>query len=474
MAAPQSRQPGRGAYVASTLSILFALWRRFMRDVADLACPRNRARSKNVTTKSMIQTPIGLAANRQRNQMTLTEKATIATRTAPAAAKYSYPIGYLRGFIVALVVAHHSALAYHPFAPPPPATLIAQPRWRTAFPIVDHARWSAATLFVGFNETFFMSLMFFLSGLFFWQSFIRKGSTKFLRDRLLRLGLPFLIAAAVFAPLAYYPTWLQISRHASNTGFWHQWLGLGQWPAGPVWFVWVLLAFDCIAALLFTLAPKFGDALSHITSRLSSHPIVFFASLVALSALVYIPMAIVFTPLAWTAFGPFAFQTSRIVHYFVYFLMAVGVGSKGLTRGLLAPDGKLARRWPLWTIAALVVFALNAALTVAVLTSHAQSPAWAIAQDAGFVLSCAAISFAFLALFTRFVKSRSAIFDSLSANSYAIYLVHYIFVSWLQYALLPISLPGYAKFAIVFSGALGLSWATAAALRRIPAVARIV
>jgi hypothetical protein len=49
-----------------------------------------------------------------------------------------------------------------------------------------------------------------------------------------------------------------------------------------------------------------------------------------------------------------------------------------------------------------------------------------------------------------------------------------MFVSWLQYALLPASLPGFAKFAIVFTGALGLSWATATIIRRIPAVARVV
>ena len=49
-----------------------------------------------------------------------------------------------------------------------------------------------------------------------------------------------------------------------------------------------------------------------------------------------------------------------------------------------------------------------------------------------------------------------------------------MFVSWLQYAMLPASLPAYAKFGIVFVGALGLSWITSAAIRRIPAVARVV
>ena len=47
--------------------------------------------------------------------------------TAPLTVKYNYAIGYLRAFIVALVVAHHAALAYHPNAPPPPATLHTDP-----------------------------------------------------------------------------------------------------------------------------------------------------------------------------------------------------------------------------------------------------------------------------------------------------------------------------------------------------------
>ena len=389
-------------------------------------------------------------------------------------ATYNNAIGYLRAFVVVLVVAHHAAFAYHSYAPPTPASLVAQPRWWEAFPVVDTQRWSGFSVFVGFNDVFFMSLMFFLSGLFVWHGLQRKGSAKFLRDRLLRLGVPFIVAAAIFAPLAYYPTYLQTPGHAGVAGFWHQWLSLGQWPAGPAWFVWVLLVFDGIAALLFAVAPKWGETLGCITSSASRRPVAFFALLAAVSAIAYIPMALLFTSFDWTIFGPFSFQTSRILHYLVYFLIAAGVGAWGIDRGLLAPDGKLTRRWPLWVIAALAFFGLVTVVTIVGLTSHAQSQGWGIAMDAGFVLSCAASSFAFLALFIRFARSRSSIFDGLSANSYGIYLVHYAFVSWLQYALLPVSLPAVAKFAVVFPGAFALSWGTAAAIRRIPVVARVV
>jgi len=388
--------------------------------------------------------------------------------------KYNHAIGYLRGFIVAMVVAHHAALAYYPLPLSPPASLIDQPRWWGAFPVLDSHKWAGFSVFVGFNDVFFMSLMFFLSGLFVWHGLAKKGAAKFLRDRLLRLGLPFVLAAAFLAPLAYYPTYLQIHGHDGISGYWYQWLSLGNWPAGPAWFLWVLLAFDVIAALLFLLAPRWGQALGALTSGVASRPVLFFAALAAVSALAYIPMAIHFLPLAWTAFGPFTFQTSRILHYLAYFLIAVGVGAWGVDRGLLATDGRLARRWPLWIAAALVIFAAATVVTLIAITTRSQSRGLAIAMDAGFVLSCAASSFAFLAVFLRFARSRSRLFDSLSANSYGIYLIHYAFVSWLQYALLPAPLPAIVKWLIVLISALSLSWFTVATIRRVPAVARVV
>jgi peptidoglycan/LPS O-acetylase OafA/YrhL len=297
---------------------------------------------------------------------------------------------------------------------------------------------------------------------------------KFLRDRLLRLGLPFVIAAALLAPLAYYPTYLQSPGHSGLAGFWIQWTSLGQWPAGPAWFVWVLLAFDSIAALLFVVAPKWGEALGALTSGASRRPVVFFAALIAISAAAYLPMALHFGPGAWAALGPFTFQTSRILHYLAYFVIGVGIGAFGLDRGLLAPDGKLAGRWPWWVVAALVLFGATIVATLMAFTPGPQAQRWGIAMDVGFVLSCAASCFAFLALFLRFARSRSQFFGSLNQSSYAIYLVHYAFVSWLQYALLTTPLPAIIKACIVFVGALGFSWEMAVTLRRIPAVARII
>jgi len=217
-------------------------------------------------------------------------------------------MGYLRAFLTLLVVAHHAALAYHPFAPPISASLTVQPRIWPAFPVVDPQRWNGFAWLVSFNDIFFMALLFFISGVFVWPSLERKGARRFLRDRVIRLGLPFMVAAALIAPLAYYPTYLQTGGRGA-AGFWQQWRSLGNWPAGPAWFVWVLLAFDGIAAALFLCAPRWGDKLSRIFG--GRRPMVFFTLLVCLSAAAYVPLAVVFNPFRWSSFGPFFFQTSR-------------------------------------------------------------------------------------------------------------------------------------------------------------------
>jgi len=385
-------------------------------------------------------------------------------------------VGTLRAGVTVLVLAHHAVLAYHPMAPAPPTSLLVEPRWWGAFPVVDSQRWAGFALFTWFNDIFFMALMFFISGLFVWNSLLRKGSGRFLRDRALRLGLPFVVAAAVISPLAYYPSYLQTGADPGLTSFWRQWLSLGNWPAGPAWFIWLLLVFDAIAAGLFALAPRRGDRHGRMPECARSRPAVFFGLLIVVSAAAYIPMALAFSPLEWTAFGPFSFQTSRLFLYVIYFVAGVGVGAYGLQRGLLAPDGRLAQRWPLWVLASLVAFGLTVYLTLMILVMPAEaiSPGWEIAGGLTFVLSCGASASGFLALFMRFAGRRVRALDSLRDNAYGMYVIHYAFVSWLQLSLLRVPLSAPVKGAGVFLSTLALSWGSTIALRRVPAVARVI
>jgi peptidoglycan/LPS O-acetylase OafA/YrhL len=394
----------------------------------------------------------------------------IAQEPAPA---YSVAIGYLRVFITLLVVAHHAALAYHPDASPVGASLLTQPRWWQAFPVVDSHRWDGFRLFVGFNDVFFMSLMFFLSGLFLPGSLLRKGMDRFLRDRTVRLGIPFILAAAIVAPIAYYPTYLQ-SGGSGISGFWREWLALGSWPAGPAWFVWVLLAFAFVGVGLYSIAPRWTNALECITRTGDRHPSRVFWSLITVSTLAYLPFFLIFGPFYWVNVGPFYFQASRPLLYLVYFLAGAAVGAYGVDRGLLAQDGLLARHWVRWSGAALMAFGFVVALVIVSVTSPQLAPKLGIAHSIAFALSCGASSFAMLAVFLRFAKKRRPVYDSLTANAYGIYLIHYAFVSWVQFGLLKLDLPGVVKGGIAFVVAALLSWGSIALLRRIPAVARVI
>lgn len=384
------------------------------------------------------------------------------------------PLGNLRGFLTLLVVLHHAAIAYCQFAPPPAPTL-AQPPWLwTAFPIVDAHRWGLADLIVGFNDSFFMSLMFLIAGTFAWPSLVRRGAGRYMRDRARRLGLPFLFAAGVLAPLAYAASWLANVAPGHGGSFLAQWLAIGAWPAGPAWFLWVLLAFGAIAAMAYRIAPGAGAAFGRFVARIGDKPIRAWTILVIAALACYLPAAASIDPMRWLSWGPFFVQASRLPLYLLYFVAGIGIGAAGHSRGLLEPGGRLARRWPSWTIHAAIAFLVLTGAAIASMSAamHGHpNQGLETFSNAMFAVSCATTSFACIALCLRFARRSNAVLESLAANAYGIYLLHYPCVTWLQYALLRADLPGAAKTALVFAGAVGASWSLTAAARRAPFIA---
>jgi hypothetical protein len=379
-------------------------------------------------------------------------------------------IDYLRAFVVVLVLAHHSIIAYAPYAH------FDQVHYLWGAPIVDTERWRGFDLLTLFNDIFFMSLMFFLSGLFVWPSLARKGYGAFLLDRGLRLALPFAIMVTFLMPTAYYPSFKMTGADPDFITFWKQCISVADWPGGPAWFIWLLFAFDCIAAGLYKAAPDFGTIFDRFASRSFSRPLMFFIQLVAVSALGYLVMLSAFGPARWFALGPFSAQASRLLLYFIYFFAGILVGTVGGDRSLLAKGGRLARHWIGWLVAALAFYCLVVALEVVRSKGLVGLSPFASQSFYGFafVLSCATTTFGFLSFFLRFANKPVPALDVLQNNAYGMYLIHYIFVIWLQYELLEVPLPAVAKASIVFIGTVTLSFGIVATFRRIPAVARII
>jgi peptidoglycan/LPS O-acetylase OafA/YrhL len=384
----------------------------------------------------------------------------------------SLALSNLRAFVILIVLAFHSVLAYLGSLPDAPFPFdIAPFRWN-AFPIVDKERWFGFDIFCAFQDVYLMSFMFFMSGLFVWPSLERKGSPVFLYDRLLRIGVPFVVVVYLLMPIALYPTYLTTAVDPSIAAYWEHWRALPFWPSGPPWFLWQLFVLNIAAAAVFRFVPACGEYLGRWAAMAAVDPLRYFAVLIALSAVAYIPLALAFTPWAWKSVGPFSVQLSRPLHYAVYFFAGVGIGIHGLERGLLSVEGPLARRWAPWLGAFLAAFVLWSVPIGLMMKDDGTSDngplALQIISDFGFVLACAGGCF-FVAGFTlRFARQRYAWLDNLSQNAYGMYLIHYVFVVWLQYALLSAALPAIAKASIVFSGTVVASWGTMIALRRIP------
>jgi peptidoglycan/LPS O-acetylase OafA/YrhL len=372
---------------------------------------------------------------------------------------------YLRSLGVLLVLLHHALLAYVTFG-----FLNPENPTKTFSPIVDSAKWAGFDVIVLLNDTFFMPLLFFVSGLFVWRSLARKGVANFLLGRLTRLGIPFLIGVVVFTPVAFYPTMLEINLvYEVSRSFGEFWLDFARRafaPPGPMWFVWLLLAFDCLAALSYLVFGRADGGSGGRSTSVLDNSLLFALALIGLSLVAYLPMRGAFAPSQWVGIGPFELEIVRLFLYLLYFGAGVVVGARGLERGAFRADGPFAKRWWAWLLAGLLSYmALAGAFVVA-----PQSP---VAKYI-LIIEMALLVLGLTSLFLRFFRRRIAVLDSLSANSYGIYLIHYLVVIWLQYAVLRPNLPAVVKAAIVFFGGLGICWGSTAALRRIRAVARII
>jgi glucans biosynthesis protein C len=376
------------------------------------------------------------------------------------------PLSNLRAVVILIVVAFHAVLPYLGSQPAEPSAFDAAPyRW-VAFPIVDRERFFGFDLFCAWQDVSLMTLMFLLAGLFTAPSLSRKGPLAYLSDRALRIGVPFLLAAAILAPLAYFASYLTTAADPSLAAFWRHWLALPMWPAGPAWFLWQLVALTAIAVALDRLAPQWLDALSRLAARLGDRPLVLFVALVAVSTLAYVPLALAFSPWNWSSVGPFAVQLSRPLAYLVYFFTGFALGSQGFDRGLLQSDGALSRHWLHLVVAAIATMATWGLLTSLTLPDWNASPfAYRLMAALAFAPASACGVLSLLAIALRFLTFRDRALDSLSTNAYSIYLLHYLAVVWLQYALLAVALSAVAKGMIVFALALGASWAASTGLR---------
>jgi surface polysaccharide O-acyltransferase-like enzyme len=371
-----------------------------------------------------------------------------------------------RTFGTLLVLIYHSVIDY------------------TFFGNGDRMRWLGFDLVALFSDSFFMAFMFLISGLFVHDSLARRGAAGYVRHRAWRLGVPLLISIFVLIPIAYYASFLRYHPPGTTDfnflDFWWRMLTIGPWPSGQSWFLWVLLVFDLVAAGVWSTAPQILNRLGQWIAALRARPVAAFVAFSVLSVVSYLPMHLVFGDGAWFEPGhyPFPIQSSRILLYPAFFFAGIGIGAVSLRTGLLAENGPIAKRWAVWLAFAVLFYG---AILLLVYAHHNwladfYSPAlwWKVAYGIAFALFSAAMPFTILATSLRLARSSLSLLDAMRPQAYGIFLLHYIFIIWLQYAVYGVALPAAVKAAIVFIGTLSGSWVLTVLLRRIPLVARMI
>jgi fermentation-respiration switch protein FrsA (DUF1100 family) len=390
-------------------------------------------------------------------------------------ARTSLALANLRAVAILIVLAFHSFLAYLgslrpaglPFDDPPY-------EWR-AFPIVDSHRWFGFDVFCAWQDVYLMSLMFFLSALFAWPSLARKGSWKFMTDRLHRLGVPFVFGLIIVMPLALYPVYRVTAVDTGLVAYTRHFLALPFWPNGPMWFLWQLLAMAILAAGMYRFAPRGIEFLGRWSASASARPGRYFIGLATASCLAYVPLALAFTPWKWAEQGLLGLQFSRPLLYAVYYVAGLALGAYGLERGLLSPRGRLAQGWALWLAGAVGSFFLWMGMMALAIGDSTPIPfRLQVAVDVSFALACANSCLFVVASSLRFGAVRSRLFGTLAQNAFGMYVVHYVFVIWLQYALLGVALFAIAKAMITFGGTLLFAWAATAVMRLVPFGSRLI
>jgi peptidoglycan/LPS O-acetylase OafA/YrhL len=377
-------------------------------------------------------------------------------------------VDHLRAALVILVVLHHVALVYGASV---------QGYYYVEPPFTDPVAFRNLLVFALVNQAWFMGAFFLLAGYFAPGSFDRKGSGSFLKDRLIRLGIPLVVFYFVLGPISFIGWYLMpatltgITTPLTWQSFWQAYpdfLGLG-----PMWFVALLLIFS------FGYAAWRWLTRNRTTSSTSeSSPPTYLGIgvfILALALVSYLFRNIV--PIGESV-GDFP-TLAYLPQYLSFFAVGIVAYRRDWFRTLPGSMGVVG--FVTAVLATILLFTLafsgqifslelTEAMGNAMGDGHWQSTAYALWDSIFAVGMClAAITF-----FRRFFSGESGFGRFLSQQSYAVYIIHIPIIVFLVYALKEIDLGAIPKFGLAALVVLPTCFVVAYLLRKIPGVSRVI
>jgi len=367
-----------------------------------------------------------------------------ASRSAASPARLWF-VDNLRVLLTVLVVLHHIATTYSGL-----------PLWYYTERPSSAAVGLGLNVFLLLNQAWFMGAFFLLSGCFTPGSYDRKGPRAFVRDRLIRLGIPLAVFYFVINPILYVPAY----SGGSPIEFYLHTIG-----SGPLWFVLALLVFDlCYAGFRQLTANR--PARPH-SQRAPGYRAVFgFAlalALVTYALRIVVPMGF-YVPII-------GFPTSAYLPEYVgFFVLGIIAHRRGWLSAITTRMGWVGLGMAIGATLVFLPLSLAGGLSGFSGGGTVSSLFYAL-WDSTFAVG---LVLALVTFFRSRLNSQGPLRRYLSNNAFTVYVVHAFLVTAAGYALSALDVSTLVKVLIAAVVVVPACWLLAGPVRRLPGVRRVL
>jgi glucan biosynthesis protein C len=369
----------------------------------------------------------------------------------------------LRIFLTILVLLHHLAITYG-----------ASGSWFYRERPTTEPAGILLSFLTTLDHFYFMGLFFLIAGYFVPGALDRKGPMQFLKDRLVRLGIPLVAYNLLISPFVLYVKGTQEGWFAGSLGqfvimYWRElWFS-----PGPLWFVEALLIFSIVYVLGRAILNRVQAQRVNHARPAGQRPLTHARILALILVMAPLSFAVrLFFPIdtEW-----YHFQPSMFPQYI--FLFAAGILAY---RQDWLPDlpRSLRRTWSVIAVLAMLGLPLFSVFAGALENADPfkggmtwQSLVTSILE----AVYCVSMSILLLGIFRQRLDRQGRLGQLLSRNAYAVYIIHPAILVGLAYALRAVAIDPLLKYALVAPAAVALCFmASQFLVRRIPLAERVL
>ncbi|HXX34241.1 MAG TPA: acyltransferase [Thermodesulfobacteriota bacterium] len=328
-----------------------------------------------------------------------------------------YFLDNLKTFIILLVVFFHSAYAYSIY-------------YSVDWYVIDTQKSLFFDVFITVAFAFMMPTMFFVAGYFGNRSLASKGLLPFWKDKLYRIIIPWALGVLILAPARAYMHSLSRHLYPSYLCYWgHYFFGKEYQTHGQAqfYFLGMLTLFYAVLSVVYIIRRRIGN----ISNKPTKPSSLFFVIFGLATGLIFFGGNLVIGEAIWPKIAIFDVPGSRFIPYMAYFFLGVFA----YKRQWFTPSGynPALKRWlPI----CLPMCPLSFFLFLIFLDKKLMPGEIGMAcYSLSYFFFCMTAVFSLLAFFQKRIDFTSGLLASLSANSYAIFFIHYSVILWIILAL---------------------------------------